>query len=560
MKKNWAQIRAINNARKRSAAAAPGPSRPAQPQGQPEEITLSDEEMSNVQEPMATEDGGQDPKSVGGEGKGTAIQEGMPIMPYIPIRSVTIEYEHRQLWQFRNRFCGGRVNTLLGTNSTTLYNTYVSSMVSDEHSLPGQLMGFYLTPYEMEDFTHERFRTWSIDHAGFEIEQVQVLPNTLIGGTDLHYAAPMGINPLCYIPGSKSREYPYYTFGMDAQDGTCPAPVAIGTSPAGADVVNNLMLAKEGVANGMTYQPAYISKSVIGTTNAPNAETIIGFQDDKNIRLLRDYNTMPVTQLAGHKCHFHTWKGKQPMMDFRNRPPYHNAGGPFYDEYTHQETSNQITATRATTQSNDIAASKVLADVRQRYGGGAAHMYMTRNNFATFPVGEMWNNNYHEINGYNQVMRDNNGSNMPFMFKQQDLVAADGKIFDYTTTLTLRSKMVVTFEMDHTGGNGNINPFNNAINNWGTAHHLYGDGGILGQHVQSGSNAIGSLTNTSLIGGATPPPLTDYTDLARLNAPFQTNEIILQNTFAQPLVDADGNIDVYVGPITRSKSKKINAE
>ena len=296
------------------------------------------------------------------------------------------------------------------------------------------------------------------------------------------------------------------------------------------------------MADGMAYQPGYITKGNQGA--ADDIEQTRLMFTGNNIRLYRDYNIMPVTQLAGHKVHHKTWKAKFPTLEVGN-PAYFNAKGPYYDDMTHQETSNQRVY-------DSNGANGIVVDVRKRYGGAPVHTSMPNKLQASlFPVGEMWNNVFQEIDGTNQSMQENHDKNMPFMFKQQDLPAADGKIFDYTTTITLESCCVIEYELDHTGGNpqGAITSTRQA----GMAHHLYGSGGLAGFLRTASGSAYPSLSNAVLIKGTT----ANTEDAQRLNAPFGLNEVILNTGLVTPTIaEGDKGLEM-TGYMTRSKTKKM---
>lgn len=546
MNKNWGAIRRINSARAARKSLAGIPKRPALQS--PEEVDLvSDEGMDDGMQ-IRTDDGevmdtgeaepGPEGMGVGGggEGKGTAIQDGMSILRHIPVKSVTICYEHRQIWKMRNRLAGEWINTPLAGGTSVVANQLAyRSIMTDEHVIPSHTLGFYLTPYEMMDFYHPRWRTFKLHDAGFQIEQVQVLPNVLQGTTDLRYAAPLGINPYGYVRGPASREYPLWNIVPDDQDGSVPGNRTFFAQQL-AGFEDNAGRAKEDGGNAYALQLGYVTRyGASGDGFPPTQTTLVQFSGTKNYRLNRDWDIRPVTNFAGYTHKTPTWSKSIPMPR-ANKEDTFAFGQVTYNNMTHVAGGS---TQKFENDSNQYGRSGQLSDVRGMAASYAERNFMTQDMMNHFPVGPMWNSALTQGNSNDGLPGQQAGKMMPFCMKMQNVPSPDGQLYDYTTTITLRSKICCTFDLDHTGGNSISVPNMDSVllaQASGVAIHSYGGGAIQGFLFTNHNNAAyaAAWSNNATVRGS-------------LEAPPQSDTVLLQGLMNSRATIRDIGVQKVVG-------------
>lgn len=554
--KNWGMIRKINLA-KRSRKESP-----RQVEADPPAETETEE--VDPHEPMEEVDPEDfEAQGGGGVGKGTAIQDGVSFMRHIPLRKHTFIYEHRQEWKMRNRIATPWTVQNLITAGTDPVQPAISlrNIITDEHCIPSHVMDFYMTRYEMLDFRNPRWRTFQIHEAGFEIEHVQVVPNVVQGGTDLRYAAPMGINPLAYCSGTKSREFPFYMLQVDPQTGVPPQVTDPITTqlPGFAD---NIARSKEDSANAYAIQRGYflMANNASGTT--VGLSTIPQFEGTYNYRLKRDWDIMPVTDLVGYKHMNKTWTSSFPMPASQQIGNLvHNFA---YNEGVHDISTNLLARPTSTDTGNVYRRAGAFADVRDR-PSAPDRIFMTDNVLGMFPVGPLWNNVYKQVSSANGSVIPGKGDNMPWCFAQQNVLDPEGLPFDYTTRMTLVSKLVITYDTDHTAGNSNANA---SVLNPGTtfawpsydgvAHHFYGQGALSG---------ILNINDQNLAQGAKSPVFNNYLKMFGTNVDLNLsnsvgnanirNNMLNQTEVVRDVVIGDNLVPVVPTRVmTRSMTKK----
>lgn len=520
--KNWGRINMVNQYRMRNreferlANVGRGTNNgPPTPSNNP----LDDGEDNDLMEAADAMD--VDPNTGGTEtvdknniGKGTAIQSGAPALWHIPIKSITIPYRHRQEFRMRNRLAGEwQDGKLWGSGTINPQQHILRYLITDEHCLPSHVLGFYMTKYEIGDLYNPRYRTWNIKKAGFSIEQVQVLPNTLVGTTDLKYAAPLGIQPLAYLPAAHSREYPLWQLNKDDQTATVP-----NFNPRdGYDGLVNMARAKEDRGNALALMRGYVTRYGAGNVR-PECE--VQFQGGFNYRLKRDWDIIPITNLYGHYHSNNCWNQSFPII-----PPADNPQSTYDKLYYNFGTHNTSARIKQMGAQADNYATGIVSDTRGTVVFNAPAMPLLQTNeLMMMPVGPMYNGHLKSSDSLGNP-RVTQGHNMPFCVAMQNIPDPDGKPFDYTTTFTIESELIVEYDLDHTGGNGegvflvdDYQIYPRVL--YGQAHHAYGDGGPMGTFkVHNGPDRYTSMGNIgpSAYGNTGGPTLEDtpFDDLLR---------------------------------------------
>lgn len=468
MSKNYGAIRRINQAR---AARRAGPS------SRITEVDLEEEEEVLPQPAQAVQpmdqEATQRASSTGG-GNGGTVEKQAPLLPALHNRGFTIVFRHRQEWSFKNCVSGATINL---ANARGIGG---QMKWSDFQTFNDHVLGFYMTKNQLaEVFMNPMIRTIKIRDAGWKINSSQVFQNSLIGGTDLHYANYPGADPRVYIFDDDNFSYPIrFTAAQSALASNNTA------QPTLTEVnVSNINRAMQRAKLYPT-QALRVGVGYLGSTYASSTSEVIeyekmwddGVQNIPAIYELRSMTSMPATNLAGVEKNMQTWHAPW-VID--NRLTYAN-------EF---ESTPAFSGNTLDISSKSISTMVEVENVQGHYwngigGGGNSQIGQCKPLFvqclnsgaAAWPPREVRNKLYSvqgdvrleglgwleswpvgpvNNSGYTQCMSDQDHAKPPgngnkrFEMKLQDIITPDGQETDYNVVISLDSYIELEADYDN---------------------------------------------------------------------------------------------------------------
>lgn len=446
----------INNYKKINKVAASS--------GNDQEERMDEDEQQEEQRAVGIRSGGS-------PGSGATVQNQSPLFPALSQKSVVMTYSNRSCFRTRN---------FTSTPWTSAANTTNDSVTrwainSDYVAIPSHTLGMYMTGYELHDLVYDRFRTWCIKEASFEIEGIQVFQNTQLGGTDLRWGTFLGVDPQIYIPRCNGKMWPSWWM-REAPAGPGGADTFPGTVYAGRTHQQN---AKNDIAPMAAMSFMYIGDVHLGATVHDGGSGNVGAAGQAFG--LRDTDIMAVTNLKGYRHSHMVWPGCLPNMGQVIRRNQHaSSNTTHYNGNTHEMLRGTFTPNsfRTSVEHKRQSAPKGVWS-HDNAGLNPARLDLLKN----IPVGSLWNHSMHTITGKDGTMIPGESDNMPFMFRLQDINDPDNKPQDYTVVIFVRSNLVIEYNTDHIGGN-NVPAGDGTgaaiLANFGKyAHSMYGKGGFF---------------------------------------------------------------------------------
>lgn len=471
-------------------------------------INRTEKDMANNEvEEMDEENNEEEAQTLGGSGSNAGTGQGMqlssPMVKIRPNNKVTITYTQRHVYNFRNGEGGKwqqRTETLrTGTNKGGFVNTH--AIWTDYLCIPSHVLGFYLSPFELSDLVNPRYRTWTIHNADFEIKAVLVKPNTQIGGSDLKWQNINSPTPLMMVPKMGGVRYPYWAMGSQPNFG----PGAGDTDPdiigRGFDFAHLDALPAYRMGFGYEAWDPYI---------APDPPTSTANQlfpsQTRQAFALRDLDIRPASEWTGYKHHNQVWPGSNQMLTdceliFNTEDPSGNTSFSLIYPPTHQVGLGLMRATdRRTTCKADIRQKYFGAPVQHFHAGTSTTALSRRVTLQNFPVGGLWNGQYHQNFGPNNTMDGRDQHNMPFCIRTEDIVNPDGVVADYTVQMYIDSHCTITYDMEVAGGYQIYTP---SLAEARHGHHMYGKSGWsmdpYGSNYFLGTDYYGFRTATNWV-------------------------------------------------------------
>lgn len=420
--------------RKRTAEPEAGPAK------QPRDNMMEEDDN---QEMMEDEQGDLVIQKAGGMGSGGAGNGGVQshaIIRHLRDKKLVFIMEHRHIYQFRNRQSEIWAHTAAATNAQGY-----SSIASDYDAVATHLIGFYMDMYDLQKIQNPAFRAIYIKKAEWEIENVQVLQNTLLGGTDLHYANYNGIDPFVYMPQDKQVAYPYHRWDETTRNGVHSVLSTAKYQPTKPFAVT-FGLIDSGQSSNNTY---------LGNNISSNRRIWpLKYLDYRSATTLEGYGTECATWDFGINLNDHCVKFNETLQSYNAASHMPTTGV----KINYSDRENLL---------------DVVPDVRDQYGAAppqVARFAETDSEYAaayrkflTYPVGPTYGTTYKgHCSGPSPYIGQ--GGNQPFMMALQDLSKPDGTLQDYDVVVHMKSRMIVEVET-----NANRVDFRPVMGHFGTS-------------------------------------------------------------------------------------------
>lgn len=395
-----------------------------------------DEHMEDDEQP------GPDGDERSGKMAGSAGAAEQIIMPWKQrgVGDVSRVFRNRMKFVFRNHPQGQwRIINTDGTNVKTIW--------SDFQCLNDHVLGFYLTPYEFARLVEMNFPFNKIDFAKWKITGVRVVQNSLIGGTDIHYANYNGADPMVYIC-PEGRRWPLYRQALQDVNPNVTDPAG----PSACEVIGQqLNRARQGIAIpprvefGKLYGPERAAVNQANESGAYDfrdlegavAKQFIGFS-----KSLKTWN-VPVKLFNGPKGQVENDIWNTVEAEYEDVPFKYDGetGLPFYGTTSVGIQSGQ---------NNRFNTNGNVPKLGTRTLNGLPNSFINNPVKASeiypammFPVGPTTGC---PIGTYNAV--DNSvsyqGGNMPTMFKLEAIPDPTGKEQDYSVIFTIETEFGIT--------------------------------------------------------------------------------------------------------------------